>query len=352
MVNCILLAGAPESDSLSWDDSALISDFESPLKRFLASQQDPSAASLDTSTSQMPKWRAVSMAGNKHEVSKSTPADDGPQTQFLSFDQDATSGRERLQFLQQSLSHLNELDSSQIAPVADDTTFVSGTFSTSFESTSYPTTYGSFSIASLPTTQPQHSPAQPQVHITGLITDVKRISHADDLLRIAPQTVTINLLAAVISVSPARTVRLRKRGGEMDIIELLVGDDTRAGFSISFWLASADSQRKEPDDMRDVLRQLRAGDIVLLQNIALSAFKGSVYGQSLSRRFARNSTTLHVLGDGQVLVAGPVHSKYLRVREWALDFVGRDGRRSSDASDDLRRSGRRQREDLPPDTQT
>ncbi|KAK5119678.1 hypothetical protein LTR85_007253 [Meristemomyces frigidus] len=347
---CILLTGAPEADSLKWDEGASLSEFESPVKRFLGHSTAAPGTSVEASTYELPKWRAVPMSARASDTNDYADEDGRPQTQFLPFGDDVANGKDRLQFLEQSLARLTDLDSSQIAPVADDTTFISaGSFTTSFDSTSYPTSYGSFSTTS--PTQGTASTQQQQLHFTGTITDIKRIPSADHLLRLAPQTITVNLLAAVITVSPSRTVRLRKRSGEMDIIELLVGDETRAGFSISFWLAPADSQRKDADDMRHILRQLRAGDVVLLQNIALSAFKDCVYGQSLSKRFARNSTSLAVLSQPQGLPA-QLQAKYSSVRQWSYDFVGRDRERVMLGGGSGKRSGKRVREELPPDTQS
>jgi len=347
MAKCIFLAGAPERDGLSWDDSTLSSHFESPLKRFLGAHTAPSGTAAELSTVAFPRWRAVDVPTGSREDANKPHGDDPPETRFLLFEEGVASSRDRIHFVEQSLARLHELDSSQIAPAADDTTFVSrGSFMTSIASASSPTSYGSFST----TTPTQSTQAIQHIHPNGATTDLKRIPHADHLLRIAPQTVTVNLLAAVISVSPSRTVRLRKRQGEMDIIELLLGDETRAGFGVSFWLAPADSQRKEPDDMREHMRQLRSGDMVLLQNIALSAFKGCVYGQSLSKRFARNSTTLNLLLAPKGLPA-QLQVKYERVQEWSYHFVGRGDRRAS-VGEGTARSSKRRGEELPPDTQS
>ncbi|KAK4545931.1 hypothetical protein LTR36_002495 [Oleoguttula mirabilis] len=369
MARCIFLTGAPEADALTWDRTAFLSAFESPIKRFLGAEL-PASTSLEPSTYTLPKWRAVVM--DSKDRADTDPTDDAerpPQTQFLSFEDAATPGRDRLHFLEQSLARLDDMASSQIAPVADDTTFISaGTFTTSFDSTSYPTSYASFSTASPTQADPapmaahQQQQQQQPVHFPGAITDIKRIPSAAHLVHIAPQTITVNLLAAIISIAPPRTVRLRKRpNAEMDILELLVGDETRAGFSVSFWLAPAASQQqqrnlKDADDMRHTLRQLRAGDVVLLQNIALSAFNACVYGQSLSKRFARNSTRVAVL---EAPTQAQVQGKWERVRQWGDAFVGREGRArggslaGGGSSGETKRSGVRvRREELPPDTQS
>lgn len=344
MAKCIFLTGAPETDALTWNDSALLSDFESPLKRFMGTRMPASAPSIEASTYAMPKWRAASMTAGQREIVEEPDDHDDPQTQFLIFNDNTTNIQNHLHFLEHSFAQMNDTDSSQVAPAADDTTYLSvNSFTTSISSTSLPTTHDSLSTtASLfETTQ--------QINLLGPVTDLRRIPPADHLLRIAPQTVTVNLICAVISVSPSRTVRLRKRNAEMDIIELLVGDETRAGFSISFWLAPTDSQQQTPDDMRLALCQLRAGDVALVQNVALSAFKECVYGQSLNRKFARNSTTVAVVrGGGQGL---PVHvrGKAERVTMWRDHFVGSDGKHAS--SGKTKHFEKSSEEELPPDTQ-
>ena len=125
----------------------------------------------------------------------------------------------------------------------------------------------------------------------------------------------------------------------MDIVELTVGDETRAGFSISFWLASLDSQRKAADDLRKTLHKLRAGDVVLLKNVALACWKGCVFGQSLSRKFVRNSTSVAVIGDEES------DAKVKMAKRWTRDFVG--------MSTNAKTQGpiSRDTDALPPDTQ-
>ena len=137
----------------------------------------------------------------------------------------------------------------------------------------------------------------------------------------------------------------------MDIIELTIGDETRAGFSISFWLIPIESQRKPTDDLREALKHLRSGDVVVVQNVALSCFRGCIYGQSLSRKFARNSTSIAVLDGGSARGgSASVVAKLSRVRQWTSDFVGVARRQVSPirkGPDRRRRKG----DDLPPDTQ-
>lgn len=156
----------------------------------------------------------------------------------------------------------------------------------------------------------------------------------------------------------------------MDILELIVGDESRAGFRITFWLhppppavndsTTEDIREDEDAPLRKSLLRLRPGNILLLTNVALSSWRGNVYGQNLGRRFARgNATGLSVLSDvesPQVVSGGgrpsmTVVEKWRRVRDWSAEFVG-GVRRVEEVGGDGGAKGRgKERVMLPPDTQ-
>lgn len=188
----------------------------------------------------------------------------------------------------------------------------------------------------------------------GHITDIIHIPSASYLQRIIPQTMTVNLIVGVIHITPARRVITRRAGREMDIVEMLVGDETRAGFGINFWFSpepipeTTGALPKRPTDnsnLRASLTALRPRDIILARNVALSSFRGRVFGQSLRREI----TKLHLLyrspadtpekGDEDVNAL-----KLKRVRDWVVEFVGPPMVRRDGRVDDGK-------EILPPDTQ-
>ncbi|KAI7089213.1 hypothetical protein KC356_g2648 [Hortaea werneckii] len=436
MTTCIFLAGAPESAGLTWDDNNLLDEFESPLQRFLGRESPLSSrADGDLSTLAFPKWRSIPFNFNKSSTLH-TNLDQGASqqgTQFLSFlndpsaNHDASHEQDHLAFLEQSLARLDELESSQITPVLEDETTT--TFNSNLEDSltgeegtpdlpHYQGTQGHLATAPLP----QH--AQNQRHqpfrIIGPISDLRSIPSAAHIDSIFPGTITLNLLCAVISVSPIRTVQLRRRRpagdatenchhqhlhtnnpddaaanpDERELIEILLGDETRAGFSATFWfLPESDSDRHPPQhiarrrngdaggpNVRDAnqdsrhrrqnLLSLRAGDVVLIRNLALSVFKGGVYGQSLRGTGGKtglgrgNFTDVRVLEEEEeseegllssvpASMRGQVRGKLRRVREWRDGFVG-PGVRAQDgwAGDGDVRKGEREREWLPADTQS
>ncbi|RMY01832.1 hypothetical protein D0867_11252 [Hortaea werneckii] len=347
MTTCIFLAGAPDSGGLNWDEHHLLNKFESPLQRFLGREAPPSStASVEASTLAFPKWRSLSLnPDNATKLHKDRDQGASQQeTQFLSFlndpllNHDASHDEDHLAFLEQSLARLDELESFQRTPILEDETTT--TFNSDLEDSlaeeerqidlsnfqgieSHPTT-----TAALPH-HPQNQQHQP-FRIIGPVSDLKSIPSAPHIDSIFPGTITLNLLCAVISVSPIRTVQLRRRRqqragtttgnpqhqnrdpadaahpDERDLIEILLGDETRAGFSATFWfLPESESDRHLPiterrggaggSSVRDAneeakhrrqnLLSLRAGDVVLIRNLALSVFKGGVYGQSLRGGF-------------------------------------------------------------------
>ena len=326
--HCIFLAGAPEAEDLSWDEESLLSKFRMPITRFL---EDNAVLGGEATTQATPpptyaKWRSVSCnQGQTHTDRMEEP----PQkmTHFLSFDDEGELGSQD-EFLEQSMALLDDLEATHIVPGAtmqdadgdgdsrlDTTCLSNASFATNSFSTNETRTSDVSSV--LPSTENLEI-----LVLLGPVTDLKRIPNADYISRLQPQTITVNLVVGIIAVSSIRTVRLRRRNAEMDIIDLTVGDETRAGFRISFWLVPVESQRKPTDDLRHTLRKLRAGDVVVICNVALSGFKDCVYGQSLSRRFARNSTSICVVPE--IASEGPLQSraKTERVREWTRDFVG------------------------------
>lgn len=345
---CILLTGAPLSEDLDWTESLLLSSFT--IGQDTSRASDTCSSPRPTPSWQAPVWRAIAPTPEHSKASMQELP-----TQFLSFgdkipDLDIATKQD---FLEHSIALIDDLVSSQIAPTGmEGSTFLDYTNLSFVSDTSLHLTDAS---------EFSQSPNKQPVNINLPVTDIRQIPSASHILSISPQTITLNLYCAVISVSQPRTVTLRRRQcsntgrpNTMEILDLLVGDDTRAGFSISFWLPPVDSQRShanDSEDLRQTLQTLRAGDVVLVTNVALSVWRGAVYGQSLGKRWARNSTRVARIEDGEVErgISIGVKSKLAKVRSWREDFVGRDAgiRRSTRVKASKRKRG----EELPPDTQ-
>ena len=170
------------------------------------------------------------------------------------------------------------------------------------------------------------------------LSNLKEIPTAAYLLSITPQTMTINIVVGIISISQPRTLKTRRGGKFVDLIELIVGDETGTGFGINIWVPSpihhSHALPREWDLRSDAL-DLRPRDILLAKQVALSSFKGKVYGQSLRRGTTTLDLLYRVVLDGEDK-RGAYKARYLEdkaledphirkvesVRKWVLKFVG------------------------------
>ncbi|KAF7503315.1 hypothetical protein GJ744_003996 [Endocarpon pusillum] len=196
------------------------------------------------------------------------------------------------------------------------------------------------------------------------LNDVKDIPSAAYLRSIEPQTMTINLIVGIIALPSPRSVMVGRRWGqerEMQLLEMLVGDETRAGFEITMWLSNKTATTEiwpRQSTLENQLQGLRPRDVVLLQNIALCAYQGRVHGQSLRRDVTKvNLLYRRKLDDAdaggtfssRALVesdgSDPVMEKAKRVKQWLTDFVSDEVLGNSPETTLMGRAR------LPPDTQ-
>ncbi|OJJ49432.1 hypothetical protein ASPZODRAFT_59866 [Penicilliopsis zonata CBS 506.65] len=181
--------------------------------------------------------------------------------------------------------------------------------------------------------------AAASVPLHGQLSDLEDVPNANYLLSIAPQTMSVNLVVGVITVRPPRRVVTRQWKRELEIVELVVADETRTGFGVTVWLPALEASHSSHDhELRRTLSALRPRDIVLLRTVGLSVFQDRVYGQSLRRGL----TKIHLLYrrpvdltdaggvyDLQAInsnnATGPSDDLLLvrvrRVRAWMLRFV-------------------------------
>jgi len=362
---CVFLTGAPENSTLDWSNAGcLLSGYDDPVRRFVEGG-NKLPASFDSSmlSSKLAKWRALPLNDLKATVPFTAKSGNGGRTTSSK----KTYGQLELvdeDFVDNSIALLETLDSSQIIPTlpaATETTDVDISFTTHSTDISFDTTNIDSTICP---SQPQHTNS---VTLSGLVTDLKHLPTSQTLTTLYPQTQTVNLIAGIVTVSPPQKIHSRKpHGKDRDLISLIIGDETRAGFKINFWLAGApEISNKHGRDgadadvaLRTTLLRLRAGDVLMLSNVALSSWNGSVYGQNLSRRFARNSTEIVVLpgGSTHLGMTAPLATKLRRVREWVSDFVGIIDRGKRDEASTGEGQGitttkRKRQEELPPDTQ-
>lgn len=198
------------------------------------------------------------------------------------------------------------------------------------------------------------------------LNNLKDIPSAAYLRSIEPQTMTVNLIVGIMALPSPRPVTVGRRWGreqEMQLLEILVGDDTRAGFEITMWLSNSNEKHKNggvahQSTLESQMQSLRSRDVILIRNVALRSYQGKVHGQSLRRDVTKVDLLYRRKIDDSdeggmfsskalIELAGthPVMEKAKRVRQWLIDFVGED------MPDNLREVSTRTRAVLPPDTQ-
>lgn len=180
------------------------------------------------------------------------------------------------------------------------------------------------------------------------VSSLKDIPNSNYIQSIHPQTKTVNLIVGVISIAPSRMVTTGAKYGnpkQVELVELLVGDDTKTGFSVTMWLPREmhvnwkDGVQEKPEGGRSILRRslkaIQPRDVVLIQNVALSSFRGKVHGQSLRGDVTKIDTLFRKKQDDAEdagcytaqnlrMATAKDHQilKVKRVRDWLLEFIG------------------------------
>ncbi|PFH60976.1 hypothetical protein XA68_18449 [Ophiocordyceps unilateralis] len=200
------------------------------------------------------------------------------------------------------------------------------------------------------------------------LTVLSRIPSGRRIQAVQPQTLTVNLVVAIMSIAPRRRVTTRW-GQTVQLVELLVGDETASALTVTFWLsptaaagaagaagavaaaATAAAVTAAADDATAAaaVDGLRRQDVVLLRNVALQVFRGKVFGQSLRRGVTRVSLLWRASGGGcfsarRLAAAASAAAaaaaaaadddddddgvslvrRAAVVKDWVLRFVGRD----------------------------
>lgn len=182
------------------------------------------------------------------------------------------------------------------------------------------------------------------------------IPSASHIMSIAPQTMTCDLIVALITLLPPRDVVIRRTSQTIQLLEVVVGDETRAGFAITFWPSD--------EDVLSDVRDARSGDVLLLRYVVLGQFRGRVYGQTLRRSSGWQTSVKLLCGHhddaasfvdemgAKLGLDEHVRAKVRRVSEWARRFIGSSrmnaGSRGLLTGND-RLNDRLKRDELPPD---
>lgn len=413
MPKVIIFAGAPEADWSSPDSLLLFSGppaLPAPTSTSTSTSSStlaPATQNANTTTTALPSWRSLPLHHKPLTTGYSQPhglpTNFLPPAHFFSLSWDVhqettnndttittTDSQDPLsqQFYNHSLALHHDLASSQLpAPPSSSQPPPSSRHrdNTSFNTTATDSfiteTTDSFEDTTADLSTSLSTPRPPLLTSTHHLSDLEDIPPAPSLLRLAPQTVTVNLIAGVISVSTPRSVTTRW-GNELSLVEVLLGDDTRAGFGVTFWLpampppppAAVKNTGKPASADPTSPANLRRQDVVLLQNVALHVFRGKVYGQSLRKGLTRTTVLYRRKlgegdeggyyrprdleraataggggdGDGEPSTVHPQLVKTGRVWEWVMKFIGGgDGEEKTTAKGVVRRGW----DALPDDTQ-
>ncbi|KAH0536781.1 hypothetical protein FGG08_006384 [Glutinoglossum americanum] len=403
----IFLAGAPDATSLSWETSDLAVGFSPQLTRYLAGvallREDQSTVQSQEAGDGLPAWRLLPLV-RQHLETGFTPASPAKQdgirwedqeisfhvpkngekvsfftTSGLSLDEaqgQAGQGHASLpqiedeilsQFYEHSLA-LHEVIPSESPSVPEHASIEINSVGQSLENSDTAFATSSFDSSSLdgdtsfiiasPQQQRPAAPVLPPTVRAALIHDLDDIPNAAYLYSITPQAMIVNLIVGILDIKPPRLVKTRRGTGvEMEIVEILVGDETRSGFGINFWLWPEQSEaakktggkkqqrHNQSESLRDILNQLRPQDIILVRNVALSSFRDQVYGQLFRMDPARlyllyRNPVRSLSGEGdnkmeetpciyhpsdlvgkEGIAEDPQTRKVRRVRDWVLHFV-------------------------------
>lgn len=356
----LFFAGAPEAQALRWDSHAgLLDEFDERITRFIGLDISNGPARDDSSSMKhAPYWRSIPYQKQHLKTGHSQILwkDQYKGAQFFatsyidSLVDDVSASQVELvssvqsveevltQFYEQSYCLHQDVPSSQLQAVSQ----VSSRLS--IGSSAYDTT-DSFDTSANATSGIHLHEELPNCQVSNL----KDIPNAKYINAINPQTLTVNLIVGIISVPEPRLIRTR-RGADVKLVEVIIGDETKSGFVVNFWF---------PADLsvgENALRGLRPQDIVLLKNVALSSFRGRVYGQSLRK----NITKIHLLyrnkldskDTGGIYKVSDLESmrgrdinqmKTSLVRDWVKLFVAVPTREHPTTSELVM-------EELPPDT--
>lgn len=378
MLRTIILTGAPESSKLDWSEKSLFSAIETSVAPL---GSPPNTTDFTAVWRQIPNAKLqmrpilpkLEIDSRSEDGIDASPATFFSANEHLSQDlaqesagsdisaedsrpsQDSTSGIDDeplSDFYDHSFSIHEAVPSSQIS---DSSVYTPGT--PTYESSEdmfsmTPATPGG--IIKTPSQRRLSQAPRPKK-----LSDLNDVPNGSYLSAIQPQTMTMNLIVGILSISPPRKVITGAQYGrrrQIELVEMMVGDDTKSGFSVSMWLPREmrvnwkDGAQEKPEGARSTLRRnlkaLRPRDIVLIQNVALSSYRGKVHGQSLrgdvtkvdllfrkkvqeddkTGCYSVQNLRMATGRDQQIL-------KVRKVRDWLVEFVG-------DASAKERKKGR------------
>ncbi|KAF2651030.1 hypothetical protein K491DRAFT_707283 [Lophiostoma macrostomum CBS 122681] len=313
------LNGAPLSEHLDFSAEILLKsdDLEASIRNFLD-------GNVGSSLNLLPSDEPAS-------ASELPPDDTYLDDTTRTLEQYPTQART---FLEHSLILHDTLLSSQVAmdPDTDSQNEADQTVS----SNSFLSTGSSFDSFNTNLSEPSQRRSQFQAPVLQLperivVTSLDNLPSVKHVQSIYPATPTAILLCTVTERLELREVTTRKSGQRMLLQEMVVADETRSNFRVSFWFRpqgeSNSRQAQQQQELGKTIDHLQLGDIVLLRNIVLSIFRDTLHGQSLRPSINKARTTVEVLrrADGSFgyrhVLPVAVDQKFVKVKGWARGHV-------------------------------
>jgi hypothetical protein len=353
----IFLMGAPTSQSLCWDEDGLL---DNPIFPFSGPNVEDQV-NQPVSESHTVKWRLLQDLKVQEQEREKACSEPGRHAIFLrTRDLTPLNGVSSISPNDSAISQF--YDHSFAVHETSEISLPGAHLGDSMQESGLSTDSTGTSVAS---SSDREAPEVGSLAIQGCLSDLKDIPSATYLQSIVPQTMTVNLIVGIIAIHPPRRIVTRQWKRELDLVEVVVGDETRTGFGVTFWLPLGDETNAtgrcdiEAQKLRTSLSSLRPRDIVLLRMVGLSSFRERVYGQSVGR----GVTTVDLLHRQRIDAtdAGGIYStrrlpkhgdlpllkKVCKVREWIRLFVDR----APDLVGGGPRTSRKHGQPLPPDTQ-
>ncbi|KAL2005804.1 hypothetical protein VTN00DRAFT_10297 [Thermoascus crustaceus] len=362
----IFLMGAPTPGSLNWDEDKL---FDGPIPPF-SGENVSDRGNLLPSDAPAAKWRLL----QDHQLFEQTSTQDNQQEPLFFTTRDLVGDTTEQSVLTATGDTSAAAGDIALSQFYDHSIAIHEESRVSFSESAYlDSTHDETSILTEESTrysfetQPGDDREVAETRfpsLRGHLSDLKDIPNAGYLRSIVPQTMTVNLIVGIIAVYPPRRVTTRRWKREMDIVELVVGDETRTGFGLTFWIPPGHGRdRPDQDGLGKTLAGLRPRDIILVRTLGLSSFRERVYGQGLARGMTKidlvhrqpvdRSDSCGLYSTRAVSVAGrdePHLLKTRRVREWIWQFVG-SGPDGAGGDGGMSHGHAQQARHLPPDTQ-
>ncbi|KAF3930941.1 hypothetical protein ABW19_dt0209173 [Dactylella cylindrospora] len=277
------------------------------------------------------------------QAASSLPIPLSPSTPHLSLeDADTQSTEPNSSFLLERSYAVHNLPSSQVPPLSSSPPISSGEGGqeiTTFDETTF------YEEDTLP-------PPLPPIPIAK-VTDLEDLPAPRELLnpkKTRMATILVGIMKAESQIIKTKFTNELNPSGEVELITFTVGDYTTSGLQVKIWLplpkSPANGQGVQQAQVHvptltpglAKCRYFTRGDIVLFQDLALSAFRGVVYASSLRRDRTRAMLVYRERKGYRADLSDPVDAtveKVRRIREWVRCYVGHE---EDGGDDDTRES--------------